>query len=406
MQTLKETILNIPMGKDLKEEFNLSYGVDASFDKYWIFKYDLLCANWNTPVTHECRGTIMSIDGSEVRYLSRPFDKFFNQSETHCSYKTRSDLESLIRSNAYLSQKCDGTCIQLWYDPSSLKWRASTLGTINTLNCNDNPFTFGELFFKMFKCDWSKLRTDVTYIFELCSVYNQIVTSYASDRIYILGARVTSTGEYIDNDELETLFLNSNVMFPERIYLNTLAIFSWDDLYNYIESNVNPEHGNNPEGWVICSENGRPLCKLKRKTYLALHHTMSGNNKFVRKVLVKMFFDGIVDDVYKDLTEAQREFVDRLKSTYIHVVHDLRTALEAARAYSVGDRRKFYEGVLEQAKTSEVVNVFSYYITSHFEKNEDVSEWFVQTVNSKKHQELTGEVRQRYEMYMDFFKAV
>jgi hypothetical protein len=171
--------------------FMEKFGVNVKTeDDLFLFKYNQLSVKWTEKITHECRGCILSFREGAWKFISRPFDKFFNVGEFYCSFniddfKDKKDQYSLV-------EKADGTCIQLYYDGKF--WRASTLGSITPTEINDTGKAFDVLFWEMFGDNVSDADIGFTFVFELCSWHNRIVSKYPTPRLYFLGARDNSNG--------------------------------------------------------------------------------------------------------------------------------------------------------------------------------------------------------------------
>lgn len=168
--------------KDLKHKMIHVHGVNTQIEGcYYQFKYEMLMAvnNWND-INGMCRGLILKRTQDQWKIVSLPFFKFFNQIEHECPV-SRKEAFQLFSPRMSFIEKADGTGIQLWHDEG--KWRASTLGKIT----NDE---FDDLFWGLFeKDDLNVLDHQVTYLFELCTEKNRIVTKYTKDKLFLLGGR-------------------------------------------------------------------------------------------------------------------------------------------------------------------------------------------------------------------------
>lgn len=181
---------------ELVSHFATEFGVKVKIENdLFLFKYDQLGAKWDKPLVRECRGVILRkmTDGS-FKVVSRPFDKFFNLHEGHCSVNDETDLTGYS-----LVQKADGTNIRWFWDEVRNEWRCSTLGTISAQACGDSSWTFEELFKRTitdFDLFVSELNKEYTHLFELCTVENRIVTKYPEDTIFYLISRHNQSGDY------------------------------------------------------------------------------------------------------------------------------------------------------------------------------------------------------------------
>jgi hypothetical protein len=295
----------------VEKYFFETFGVNVSkFENFYLFKYDQILANWNEKIVSECRGIILQ--KTDVwNYVSIPFKKFFNLQEGRCEFFDEKKFDENI-SNIRLLEKLDGSCIQLWFDGTN--WRASTLGSIQTASVGDFDFTFSDLFWKIFKnsgFETKNLIVGHTYIFELWSKYNQVVTQYAEEMIVLLGVRNLNTFQL--NAHTEEQIQN---IFPKvrRPICLDVSFNSKEELFELVEKLSENEEifGKIPEGFVGYCD-GRPVFKVKNQRYSQAHRILTGDRAFVLKNVVASVFCGNVDDIYGDLTDELKEFVDRLK---------------------------------------------------------------------------------------------
>jgi len=290
-------------------------GIDSNVSgKYIQLKYNTFFCTWKTPLPFHCRGVILDVsDISNPRYVATPFMKFFNYGEPKSKYTTFDDIKKFIANGGKLTQKADGTCIVLYYT-FDRGWKVSTLGTIDPLNVNDNPITFSELFWKQFDLRLSTLRIGTTYIFELCTELNQIVTKYDDRKIFFLSALREwkyDLPAYLEVAK-EIELGNTKIELP-KVEDVPLEIDTIDKFTSFVKEKFYTGLGRNPEG-VVGTLNGIPQFKWKFPEYLTLHKTMTGDEKYVRKSLIHHLFNGTLDDIISELTSAQIEFIDTVKT--------------------------------------------------------------------------------------------
>lgn len=323
MELLKH--LNDVRPEDLEGHMMREFGVRVVREgDLAILKYTN-AAVWASPVTHECRGVIIRDTGDLWVPVSRPFCKFFNYNQGHVAEFDHGDLA--------LVEKADGTCIQLWWDESRGLWRASTLGTITTTAVNDLKETFEELFWRVsgLREYLDDFRKGVTYIFELCTTDNQIVTRYDQDHVVYLGNRCAQTGEPQADCVLRHAFDAANVRSPH--FIND-SFASEEEVLAFVEreSRNHEKYGQNPEGFVGYV-GGRPVVKYKNITYMQLHSVGGGDLACSRKRIREAFFEGILDDIREAIPARLESFVEALATRYREMELE---ALEALRALSDG----------------------------------------------------------------------
>jgi T4 RnlA family RNA ligase len=365
----------------LVEHFQTNFGVDVKISgDLFLFKYDQIEANWNKTITSDCRGTILKYVynvGWEI--VSRPWRKFHNLGEFRCSIKRFEEY-----SEGELWEKLDGSCIQVYNLEGNTKY--STLGSIDTTNVADYNFTFSELFARL--SNNFQIEEGCTALFELCTPYNQIVTKYETERVYFLGVYNNNTGEISEkyNEELSNLFQHKPTKFKVKdIAKNEEDLLKWVE-----EQSDNSVYGKNPEGFVLYL-NSYPIAKIKNRKYLALHHIMTGDSKYVMKNLVRLFFTGKLDDVESELTDLQKEFLEKLKVYFKNVSTDVRTLQEKI---SKDMTKKDYALAVQGSPVAR----FQGYFFELLGRSVTFLDWLNETPR--------GRAEPRFEAYMDVWKAV
>lgn len=374
----------------LKEHFKaLGVDVNISGNKFQ-FKYDQINANWNNPITHFCRGSIFHYSfGEGWKYLARPWNKFFNRQEGFSNFSKEEDFEKFKKLNPKLLSKLDGSCLFVYFDPDINDFRASTLGSIKTSKVSDFPFTFSDLFWKTFKHSKERFVKGTTSIFELCTIYNRVVTEYPEDKVVFLGTYSNDTGEYLE-EVSETIGKD----LEKPISIPLCPVFSsWNDLNNFVEKeSSNPVYGKNPEGFVAYSN--YPLFKLKNRNYLNLHGLFTGDKMFIRKNIINLFFDGGLDDVLSDLPEEVVKFSEEVKEKYLEASLEIFKAKEIVKGLKE-NRKEYALKVQELSKENRFVNLFQAYLFELLKNDIEFSSWLILERNKKKN----------YESYMEFWKG-
>jgi len=303
---------------DLTLHFLEKFGVDVKKENdLYQFKYNMIYARFSFPITHECRGIILR-HGVEWKVVSRPYSKFFNFGEIGKCKISEEDFSPTLQ----IIEKCDGTCISCWYDDVYNKWRASTLGTISTM-AYDQAFrpndTFENLFLKTIgKIDWEKFDPAYTYLFELCSHDNRIVTCYSKDIVYLIAAREKNHGLYLNDQAVDILCSNlqengSNVKRPALHFFYEYDFKDFNDVLAWVEKeSENDKYGHFPEGFVIY-RGGIPVAKMKNKKYLAAFHVSGGNKGHAKNAIIEAIFIGNIDDVYDMMIPELQDFANSIK---------------------------------------------------------------------------------------------
>lgn len=182
-------------------EFLNQYGILELCAQYaikvnqWEDLYVLNYCQIDSPKTHditkECRSLVVTQKNDEWVVVSRSFDRFFNYGEAGTEqYK----IEDLI---AY--EKLDGSLIGLFFWNGEWLFRTRSMIMPET-SVNGFDTTWSQLITKAL--DWpnctAQLSEEYTYILELTSPVNRVVTRYQDTVAYLLAVRKNSDGSYIE----------------------------------------------------------------------------------------------------------------------------------------------------------------------------------------------------------------
>jgi hypothetical protein len=247
--------------EDLKQELAIKFSYDAK-EELVVLNYNQIESPKTHPITLECRSLILEVGTWNI--VSMAFRRFFNANEVP-------ELnEDFNYSNAYALDKIDGSIIQVFQYKD--EWRMSTRGMIDgTGPVGLGTITFKELFdstaqqYDLF----NKLNPEITYIFELVSPENRVVTRYENRELYLLGGRARKTFQELGIDDIENKANRLGVPCPKKYSMNDLK-----EVENMAKAL--PQDG---EGYVIVDyskylEDGisHPRIKVKNPMFVALHH--------------------------------------------------------------------------------------------------------------------------------------
>lgn len=233
-------------------EFLNQYGILELCAQYaikvnqWEDLYVLNYCQIDSPKTHditkECRSLVVTQKNDKWVVVSRSFDRFFNYGEAGTEqYK----IEDLI---AY--EKLDGSLIGLFYWNGEWLFRTRSMIMPET-SVNGFDTTWLELF------NQAIINTGIleklgyfdignTYIFELTSPVNRVVTRYTEPKVTLLATRENKTGNYVFQSEFQ------NVR-PKH--------FHFSNLHECLKAAK--ELRNLEEGYVLYTNQGEPVMKVK-----------------------------------------------------------------------------------------------------------------------------------------------
>lgn len=216
-------------------------------DKLVVLNYSQIDSKKTCAIAQECRSLVLELGTWEV--VSRSFNRFFNLGEEPCP------AIDITRMTAY--EKVDGSLIGVFNYKGEWMYRTRSVimptGEINgwTVTWKDHiEVAMKELHFPT-------MSTNATYILELTSPENRVVTKYAStDPMFtLLATRCNITGVYFGSSLDE-------VRRPREYKFETIS-----DCLEAAKELRNLE-----EGFVLYNRQGEPVCKVKNPAYVAAHH--------------------------------------------------------------------------------------------------------------------------------------
>lgn len=354
----------------MSEHFQETFGVCVKQEgDLYLFKYNAWAADFDNPVTLECRGHILrhSINKGWW-FVCRPFDKFFNLHEGQCPIRENGPLGEMYHKLEAV-EKVDGTLISVWWDEErdgddNGGWRCSTLGGITPMPVSGHPTnrTFGEAFVDLFRAlcglqprahgAFKLLPTypgrERTYLFELVDPdvhkYTDAVTKYPGARLTLLGIRSNITGEFIEPEkDMNHLMIFRKIRTPYTYNLHT-AFNGSHKMTQYLHSVALQESnlGENPEGFVLVDkETHQPIAKVKMAEWIQAHELTKGNNW--AEAIVRGVFRGGADDVLTIVPENKRsraeEFLEWVEDMVDVVIAKARSLREVNPVHIANGRQ-------------------------------------------------------------------
>lgn len=230
-----------------------------------IFSYDQIASmkNKNHPIVKECRGLILNT--SDWSISAMPFRRFMNYGEDGADALPE-DLEG-----CYLLEKLDGSLLTLRWSMPCNAWKVSTRKMIYAEGqVSDIADTsFEKLFWEGASktripklIEYDILAKGYTYVFELCSMLNRIVTAYPETHISLLTVRNNQTlqeSTIVETDNYAELF---NCKSPKKY-----GFKDWASVVDSLKT-TDPTF----EGYVVLKESSPSHLRVKVKSpkYLAV----------------------------------------------------------------------------------------------------------------------------------------
>ena len=248
--------------------------------------------------------------------LSFPFVKFFNYWEELA--------DEIDWQSADVFRKYDGSLIHMYFDFDH--WQFGTSGTPDgqvplSFNAGGEK-TFSDLAMETLNHVSEKAYLDIlynkgeifvpgnTFIFELCTPENEIVSPTFDYNLYILGARNLKTFQEFDNQDLEDLSRLSGIPYAERFdFSDSEAIIAnledlpWEQ-----------------EGYVVRDKNFNRV-KMKNPAYIQKHMLQSNLKdwKFVQFIQDKTLDDFLgLRPEFASIADLILDIYDELKSEFVN----------------------------------------------------------------------------------------
>lgn len=317
--------------EDLTNEFAIVCKKDKH-EKLVILNYDQIESKKILQIPCECRALILEIGTWNI--VSKAFTRFFNYGETAGDGINTWDLAPNFNFDEcdYFEKRDGSLCSIFHYDG---QWRIATRGTIDNDACpKGSDKTFTELIEegllnriemnKVFNGNlFHNFDPDITYIFELCSPKNQIVTKYITTELTLLGARTSDNAE-INGRQLAMEADRINIRLPKK--------FEFNDV-NALKKHLDNECSADFEGVVakgrVSNEYGDvQRVKIKKDSYVALHHMLSkiGTQHAILGIVIKNEQDEVIANFptyEKEIREIQNRY-----ETYLSELNMFKTLVD------------------------------------------------------------------------------
>lgn len=270
-------------------------------DKIVLVDYDQIASPRKDSFVDCFRGMI--IDFNEHVILRRMYKRFYNYGECE------ETLAAFDFKNASLDEKLDGSCIGLWYNPYTYEWETGTRGTpygtdemMYTVKGVKKTYT--QLFFELVDLSKYELDTNMTYIFELCSKYNECVVEHHTPKVYIHGILNNNTSSW-DNLLPSLPHVFSDIERPAKYTFANV-----DAMIEYVLKLPASQEG------IVMTDPKNLMMKVKSPLYILLHHTKTASWN-TRKVLDVI----VAGEIHELLSVVKDEEV-------IHIANDIEAKLK------------------------------------------------------------------------------
>ena len=313
--------------------FNLktSYG-----EKKVLLKYDQIESPKHLQEVKECRGLILELDTFKV--MAMPFTRFFNYGES-CA-------DNIDWESANILDKVDGSLMILYFDWNISKWCIASSGQVDASGEVNNAFngTFSELFWKtitnqsdIFKDGLDSLNIKLTYIFELTTPYNIVVTPHTESSVTLLGCRNIETLDELSYDELK--IISNDIKIP-LVGTNNFSDKSLSEILKTFDNMPFSE-----EGYVIVDKYFNRI-KVKNPSYVLAHAIKGKTGSYHAITIVK---NGEIDEYVSLFKDMEEELLD-LKMRFDNLLTGLECAYYILQLKDCSSRKEYANEVFKLCK--------------------------------------------------------
>lgn len=312
----------------LESEYGISAKQSDRYPELYQFNYDQIDSYKvkESPIVRECRGLILSED-LRWEVIAYPFNRFFNYGESEA------EMNVFDWSNFDTYEKLDGSLIILYYYAG--QWQIATRNSIHASgNVGNEPFTFEELVHRVVSKDFfENLMPLNTYMFELTSKYNRVVTNQIDNegKLTLIGIRDNILYQEFDLKKEEKYILELGINVVERFeYTSDKEILD-------AAENLNP---NEQEGFILVDKNFNRM-KIKSSKYVQLHHLRFA---MTPERMVELILSGETPEIlvyFPDLQKVFLEYEEKLKVLESKLEYDWNSIPVMLRTYQKEDKKEF-----------------------------------------------------------------
>lgn len=288
-------------------ELELKVSPVSDYEDVYIVDYCQIKSPRKHPIADSCRGVILDLKNKVV--LRNMFKRFYNYGE----YPEMLDYFT-FDSSTTVAEKVDGSVIGLWFDPYSKQWQTGTRGTPfgnfdMMYTVNGESKTYNQLFNEVVDLEKLTLSINCTYIFELCSKYNEVVVVHKKPKVVFLGMVDNRTGvAYAPVD----LYLTKIGLFGAEA-VKTYRFYDVDSVLKYVSSLPADQ-----EGVVITDRHGN-MMKIKSELYVLLHHTKT--KSWNEEKILDVILAGEIDELLAVVSDEEVKFIANKLNTQLQTLY-------------------------------------------------------------------------------------
>ena len=288
----------------LKEQYGIKYTI---WENLVVLNYcQIESSKYKfSDIVRECRSLVLEMGTWDV--VSRSFDRFFNEGEDP-------DLEYNI-NDLVAYEKVDGSLVTFFnYKGRSLYRTKSMIMPDTVINNNINGVTWKTAIESALgSLEPSDMLDDWSYIMELVCDENRVVTRYnhGVSVLYPLAIRHNKSGVYQGHI--------GQSCFCDYFALEEVKQFEFDTLDHCLDSAKALR--NLQEGYVLYTQKGVPIVKVKNPAYVAAHH-LRGEGVLTEKRVLNLIVMNEYDEYLSIFPEDIKAFEPYIDAQSI-LTHEL-----------------------------------------------------------------------------------
>jgi hypothetical protein len=267
----------------LANEFAIKFNFHDS-EPLVILNYNQLDSQKFSPIVCECRGLVLNYQ-YDWGVVAKPFSRFFNFAEVTNISKVFNWEDFTVKT------KEDGTLFIVYFYNGS--WRVNTRNSFGGFIVGESGKTWNQWFSELVNFDGCpESWKSYTFVFEFCSIWNQVVRLYEKPQLFLL--------DMIHNKTFQEI---SSVAPNELNIVSSLLKVSTPETHDFLDvehakSFIKEKGDSSFEGFVFKDSNGLRF-KFKNEDYVARHHLLGNNGTSLTAIrnLVPLLLKGEADEI-------------------------------------------------------------------------------------------------------------
>lgn len=318
----------------LEEEYAIKVKTEiVDNERLHCLNYDQISSPRFTKLVDDCRGLIID---DFFNIVCRPFTRFYNFTEC-----PENDRNFNIDTSVF-HEKADGSLMKMYHWNGA--WRVGSRGTVAGYGNVGvrRDITFSSLFWNTFGItpieldDKLKEYQEFTFLFEMATPLNRVVTPYLTPQIFLLAARHNENGKYIDDEWLDFMTID---IFDHKCVRP--KYYSFDSLESASEA-VNGFETLD-EGFVGYDRVSGIRVKFKSPTYLRAHRIRGEGTPSIKNI-IQLVINNEQHEYLSVFPDDEKYFIpviDKLNKVW----DDILSLWERVR--DIDDQKKFAVNIIQ-----------------------------------------------------------